>query len=268
MNTNKSPLRYPGGKARAAITLVDSFPKKISKLLSPFFGGGSVEIEAASRGIKVYGADLFSPVAFFWQQILKNPSGLVTGARKYLSAMSKEMFYNLQHELRDLLDDEGYHLKNKKDASKAALLFFVLNRSSFSGSTLSGGMSPGHARFTPSAIERVKNFKQPNIIQVENIPWTETLKAIDKDMFIYLDPPYLIDSFLYGNSGSTHKGFDHIGLNKCLEELSTQGIRWMLSYNNCSEIVNLYSKYKKMFPKWKYGMSNNKDSKEILILNY
>jgi Site-specific DNA methylase len=268
MNTNKSPLRYPGGKARAAITLVNLFPKKISKLLSPFFGGGSVEIEAASRGVKVYGADLFSPVAFFWQQILKNPNDLVTGAKKYLSMMSREMFYNLQHELRDLLDNEGFHLKNKRDISKAALLFFVLNRSSFSGATLSGGMSPGHARFTPSAIERVKNFKQPNLIQVENTPWTETLKVTDKDMFVYLDPPYLIDSFLYGDSGSTHKGFDHIGLNKRLEELDAQGIRWMLSYNNCNEIVNLYSKYKKMFPKWKYGMSNDKDSKEILILNY
>jgi DNA adenine methylase len=269
MNTNKSLLRYPGGKARAAKILVEMFPKNVKQLFSPFFGGGSVEIEAASRGVKVCGADIFAPVAAFWQQILKkDPSVIVTGAKKYLGVMSRDVFYKAQGDLRNLLDSDGFHLKNEKNKIKAAVLFFVINRSSFSGSTLSGGMSPGHQRFTQTAIDRVKNFSQSNLFDVSNVSWVDSLKNINEDTFLYLDPPYLIDCYLYGCNGNTHRGFDHVQLCQRLKELDKQGVKWMLSYNNCDEIKRMYSEYKKKFPSWKYGMSNDKDSKEILILNY
>lgn len=261
-------LRYPGGKTRATKIIVDMFPSGTSKLFSPFFGGGSVEIEASSRGILVKGADLFAPVAFFWQQILKDPTIIASGAQEYLDILSRDNFYKAQKDLRDLLDSDGCHLKNEKDQVKASILFFVINRSSFSGSTLSGGMSPDHPRFTQTAIDRVRNFYQPNLIEVSNKPWIESLKGLNKNTFVYLDPPYLIDCFLYGNSGNTHKGFDHEQLCEHLKKLNKRGIKWILSYNCCDEVKRMYSQFKQLFPSWKYGMSSDKDSKEILILNY
>jgi len=51
--------------------------------------------------------------------------------------LSRNMFYQLQ---------KNYHSIN--DNIVRAGIFFVLNRCSFSGTTLSGGMSPGHPRFT------------------------------------------------------------------------------------------------------------------------
>ena len=46
--TNKSPLRYPGGKTRACKVLEEILVKNfnmenIGILISPFFGGGSFE---------------------------------------------------------------------------------------------------------------------------------------------------------------------------------------------------------------------------------
>ena len=67
----RSPLRYPGGKQRAAKRIADLFPSVISplRIASPFFGGGSVELELASRGHTIVGSDFFAPVAAFWQQL-------------------------------------------------------------------------------------------------------------------------------------------------------------------------------------------------------
>ena len=49
MNNLKTPLRYPGGKSRAAAQLVSAFPNEISEFREPFLGGGSVAIEFTKR---------------------------------------------------------------------------------------------------------------------------------------------------------------------------------------------------------------------------
>lgn len=75
----------------------------------------------------------------------------------------------------------------ENDLNRAAV-FFVLNRSSFSGITLSGGMSPGHPRFTESAIQRLREFRAPNLT-VDSADFKDTLSRFPND-FLYLDPPY------------------------------------------------------------------------------
>lgn len=44
---NASPLRYPGGKSRAARQIALYLPKDLKRLVSPFFGGGSFEFYCA-----------------------------------------------------------------------------------------------------------------------------------------------------------------------------------------------------------------------------
>ena len=41
----------------------------------------------------------------------------------------------------------------------------------------------------------------------------------------------------------------------------------MISYNPHPEILELYKDYEIVYPEWAYGMSSDKKSKEILILN-
>ena len=43
MKALKTPLRYPGGKSRAAKYLISQFPYDIIEYREPFLGGGSVE---------------------------------------------------------------------------------------------------------------------------------------------------------------------------------------------------------------------------------
>jgi DNA adenine methylase len=246
----KSPLRYPGGKSRAVKIITQLIPNDVTELVSPFIGGGSVEIDCASRGIKVYGYDAFKPLVAFWKLLLSNPESLAAKVQEY-HPLTKQGFYELQK------------LHHDEESEIQAVLFFVLNRASFSGTTLSGGCSKESVeqRFTQSSIDRIESFKVSNL-KVEFADFNDSLDW-NPGKFMYLDPPYMVKSTLYGNRGSTHRGFDHIGLYEKLK--NREG--WILSYNNCEQVCDLYKNFKFIFPDWKYGMSDNKTSKEILIIN-
>lgn len=243
-------LRYPGGKSRAVKLLKSYIPEDVKEICSPFFGGGSLEIALANEGVTVHGYDVFKPLVEFWEMVINNPDELANEISKYYP-LEKEKFYELQKN-QDTL----------QTIQERAAVFYVLNRASFSGSTLSGGMSPNHPRFTLSSIKRIKDFNVNNLT-VEHLDFKESIKK-HKGHFLYCDPPYFIKSNLYGKKGSTHKEFDHEGLAEILK--SRKG--WILSYNNCDYIKELYKGYTFVFPEWAYGMSKDKESKEILILNY
>ena len=247
--STRSPLRYPGGKTRGVEFITRFFPKNLDKLLSPFFGGGSIELYAAARGIKVYGYDIFSPLIEFWQCLTTQPNELADEVEKYFP-LPKEKFYELQQ--------TQMQFKNKL---KRAAVYYVLNRSSFSGATLSGGMSPEHPRFTWSSIERLRNFYNPNI-EVGTADFRELIVK-HPFTFAYLDPPYIIHSSLYGKKGDAHKDFHHEALANVLKKRE----HWILSYNDCEEIRDLYAGFHILTPNWKYGMSNDKTSKEVLIFS-
>ncbi len=245
----KSPLRYPGGKSRAVKGILSVFPENIERMCSPFLGGGSIELACSSLGIKVYGYDIFSPLIDFWQEVLSNPEEIAERAREYLP-LSRSEFYNLQKAYTSF-----------KDKKERATVFFVLNRSSFSGTTLSGGMSPGHKRFNNSAIERLEKFRDDNL-NVSCESFRESLSRHEND-FLYLDPPYANGQAIYGDRGDTHKDFDHNGLANILNKRD----RWILSYNDCSTIRDLYKDFKFIQLDWTYGMNNSKKSNEVLILS-
>ena len=244
----RSPLRYPGGKSRAVKTLRKYIPNNLTSICSPFIGGASLELVLAAEGIKVYGSDAFSPVIIFWQKAIED-AVLLSERVSELHPLSKPKFYALQKTYNTL----------KTDFERAAV-FFVLNRSSFSGTTLSGGMSPKHPRFNSSAIKRLRDFHASNLF-VEIMDYKDALDT-HKHEFLYLDPPYANGSKLYGKKGDMHENFDHEQFAKTIRK--REG--WLLSYNDSSFVRDLYKGYRFVMPEWAYGMNGSKRSNEVLII--
>lgn len=249
----RSPLRYPGGKSRAVSAILSLIPPETTTLVSPFFGGGSVELACESFGMEVIGSDLFRPLVDFWQQVIADPAAVASAA---------EAHFPLEH-------DDFYRLQREFDAIEDPVLragaFYALNRSSFSGVTLSGGMSPGHPRFTTSSIERLRAFCTKRL-SVHRLDFADAIRDAPKQCVVYCDPPYMIDSDnLYGNRGDLHKGFDHLALAEMLHERGN----WILSYNDSAAVRELYAEYASKFvrPSWTYGMARDKRSRELLIVN-
>ena len=247
-NCPRSPLRYPGGKNRAIKFIYSFIPTKEKMLCSPFLGGGSIELACTTR-MHVNGSDIFSPLVDFWQELIDNPELLADEVERYYP-LSRDNFYRLQGSYT--------HLESRIERAAA---FFVLNRSSFSGTTLSGGMSPGHPRFTRSAIERIRSFHVSNF-EVECADFRNAI-AKHSNAFLYLDPPYVNGQALYGIKGDTHRGFKH----QELAEILRNREHWIMSYNDCKIIRELYCDNPIISLEWVYGMSKNKHSNEVLILS-
>ena len=199
----------------------------------------------------------------FWQYALSQPSELAHKVDSYFP-LTKADFYRLQKNLSRL------------DGIDLAAAFYVLNRASFSGATMSGGMSPGHKRFTPSSIDRLRHFYAPNVSVTGGCAF-EVLERLGSEdpsqAVVYLDPPYkLDDSVLYGTHGSTHKTFDHERLAHACQTLSDQGHRFVISYNDAPKIRELYPTLRMESASWAYGMKNVAGtemgkSSEILIFS-
>ena len=246
--SRRSPLRYPGGKSRAVELLLRFLPEQPGLLNSVFFGAGWVELAAEARGWKVVGYDANGSLVDFWQVLLTDPHALADAVDEYFP-LPAQRFYELQR-------------SNFDSQLESAAAFYALNRTSFNGTTRSGGMSRGHDRFTGSSIEPLRRFRAPNL-WVERADFRESIR-LHPEALLLLDPPYPNSARLYGRRGDLHAGFDH----QCLCDLLRSRDHWILSYSDCREVRALYDGYTILPLRWKYGMNRNKNASEIVILSH
>jgi len=259
--TNKSPLRYPGGKTRACKKLETILKKhfdisEFDNFVSPFFGGGSFEFHIQNNyQLNIIANDKFTPLYNFWNICKNDKESLCKELTKKIGLIDKEEFTYLRKKIMEE--------KNKLNQS---IMFFIINRCSFSGATLSGGFSfeSSKKRFTKSSIDRINKLNLINY-DIHNLDFEEFINTNqDKKNLIFLDPPYYLEkaSTLYGNNGDMHETFDHNKLYKCLSTKKN----WLMTYNNCEYIKNLYKDFKIIDTNWSYGMNKSKESSEIVII--
>ena len=165
-------------------------------------------------------------------------------------------------------------MKKFNDVEKASA-FFIFNRVTFSGTTLSGGYSEKafKGRFTESSVQRLQPFsKIINNIKITNYDYKKLIVEKGKNVFIFLDPPYYsaTKSALYGRNGHLHKLFDHIEFARVMKQCQH---KWLITYDDSEYIKKLFSFAYINTWSLTYGMKNiNKNSdqngKELFISNY
>jgi len=262
----KSPLRYPGGKNRAIKIIAPLIPD-FKEFREPFVGGGSVFFHTKQKhpGKKFWINDLYFKLYQFWNQSQSNLDKVVNQVLLW-----KNKFKEGRELHRFLIDNF-----DEFNETEIASAFFVLNRITFSGTSESGGYSNQAflKRFTPSSIERLKLIdKVLGDTKITNLDFQEVIEAEGEDVFIFLDPPYFsaTKSALYGKNGNMHKGFDH---ERFAEVMKNTNHNWLITYDNCEYIRELFS-FANIFT-WEltYGMRNvteksKQKEKEIFISNY
>jgi len=92
-----SPLRYAGGKSKAVGLIIENLPVlKEKKIISPFFGGGSLELVLTQKlGFEVIGYDIFGMLTNFWDTLIKHPEKLALALEKM--DVSKDAFTRYRH---------------------------------------------------------------------------------------------------------------------------------------------------------------------------
>lgn len=262
----KTPLRYPGGKSKAINKIAPLIPY-FSEFREPFVGGGSLYIYSKQLypTREYWINDLNNDLYHFWQELKDNPQELISSIQhiKDITKDGKKLF-------------KGF-IENHKSKSglEKAIRFFVLNRITFSGTVDSGGYSEGAflKRFTQSSINRLKELS-PTLqkTKITNHDYEQILREPGKNVFIFLDPPYLsaTKSRLYGKNGHLHLSFDHERFAKVMKEIDH---KWMITYDDCPKIRKLFSFANIISWEFQYGMNNYKQGmaekgKELIITNY
>ena len=259
---NQSPLRYPGGKTRACKILdeivVQHFDiSEFDRIISPFFGGGSFEFYLQNKyKLRIIANDKFTPLANFWRTCKMDQGELVAELEKKIDRISKTEFL----EYRARIMQEVQQLEQ-------SVMYFIINRCSFSGATLSGGFSQDASknRFTRSSIQKIAQLDLREF-EIANQDFTDFLAQLEQSQrdLVFLDPPYYLEggSNLYGKSGDMHEGFPHEVLFRVVETRSN----WIMTYNDCDYIRDLYKDYVIIPAEWSYGMNKTKKSSEIIII--
>ena len=248
----KTPFRYFGGKVLATQHLIKYVPRGITEAVSPFFGGGSLELGMTARGIRIYGYDLFSPLVNLWQCLLNQPHNLERKTREVINTFGTD-----SSALRAYCK-EYLTVTNPLDSAHRLLIMlnFCFNgnlRSGFSQYLIQDNGDAVQSNYRNKRLvkyELVRNFYNP-LISIEHADFRESL-ARHPNMFAYCDPPYPEAYASYGNDRRYDEDFPHEELADILHRRQSD---WMLSYNNCATVKNLYpeNEFDYTYPKWSQG---------------
>ena len=293
----RTSIRYAGGKSRAYDFISSYIPfwPRPKRIISPFMGGGSLEVKWASEmGIQVEAFDVFDVLTNYWQHQIHHPKrlyeilkGLEPSKEQYDEIKDILLHWDkVQNMFKDWKTDY-YDRKSESLDEDLGAAYYWFNHNLSYGPMFLGWFSSIYLKkesLYDNSIERVKNFSCPNL-SVQQSSFDKVIPNYKKD-FIYADPPYYMEKSddnkmfkaIYPNSNFAlhHTHFDHELLR---DQLHSHEGKFILSYNDCEWIRENYKDFKFKTPEWAYSYGqgetrvgknkeNNdpKKSHEILII--
>ena len=183
---NHPPFPYPGGKTMWRSYLTPVLQEMIlptGRLISPFLGGGSVEVNLACHYYPVVAGDTDADLVECWQQVLEDSQAVGEAALSFwpesLDDLTKEAFY----------DAAGQH-RVEADPVRRAALFLYGQCFCYGAKGFRAGTRDEHKSTKRSVIDRLlEGYYLPDF-EVEVRDWGETLELADTNDAVFLDPPY------------------------------------------------------------------------------
>ena len=182
-------VKWVGGKRQLMFELLKNKPENYNRYFEPFIGGGALFFELQPEN--AYISDMNEELINLYQVVRDNVDELITDLQKH--NISKEYFM----EIRNIDRTEEYKSwSNVKKSSR----FIYLNRTCFNGmyrvnSKGEFNVPFGHYK-NPRILDENNLINCSNLLQrteIKHADFSEILKAVKKDDFVYFDPP----SFVY-----------------------------------------------------------------------
>lgn len=273
-------LRYPGGKSRIIYYLFrkNMLPENIKEYREGFLGGGSCALAFSVMypDVPVWVNDLYYNLFAFWTQLQKNPDPLINRLLELKDeACRADGVEELEKKHRALYADMRDLINTSDDDFDLATAFYVLNRSSFGGFTEQNKNafirdSYKNTIFSQSKIKKLANISE--IIQpwrITNQDYRDLMEAPGEDVFVFLDPPYLIKDMLYGKDKEMHTSFCHEAFVKACKDTPHN---WMITYNEHPWLREQFADFHMENFEFRYSLAHRKENKnkkeELLVMNY
>ena len=267
MPTTPSPLRYPGGKTKLYDIVRDIIDTNNlhNTYIEPFAGGAGLALKLLLNNdvkkIVINDSDL--AIYAFWYSVLNNTKQICT----FLDTV--ELSVKKWREMQKI-----YYHKTEYDLLTVGKSTLYLNRVNVSG-VLKGGLIGGiqqegkygmDARFNRDAlIEKIhKIAERKKQITLCGLDVFDFLKSntfkYQSNGLVNFDPPYV------GKGGKLYLNYfteaDHIKLKRRISQIRK---KWIVTYDNCEFIENLYSRYPKSLIDVTYGTNVGKKDKEFIF---
>ena len=254
MASYETPLAYIGGKKKLWSLFKNHIPPGIDLLVSPFVGGGAIELRSSAQGIKVKAFDNFQLLTEFWEEFIKDAGKVGSYASKIFPISEDEGAFYLETNLSTI-----------SDKLQKAAIFWCINKQTWSCS-----MFANKSWKRDDQIMHDKNYFlkwdnwSNNNITIKHQDCFETIEKYD-GCFMYLDPPYVGLEKMYGIKGE-NMSFDH---ERLYEAISNSNSPWIMSYGKHEDIYKMYGNYKIIEPEWYYSFNSNMKSNanEVVIIN-
>jgi DNA adenine methylase len=270
-------FRYPGGKSKLQSAIAHRLTKHGNntprQYREPFFGGGGMGIAMLDypyfNGVWINDKD--PGIASVWTAIAQHPGRLIEHIKGFTPSI--DAFDSFKDELltvtsvpaeTEALVDLGF----KK---------LALHQMSFSGlGTKSGGPLGGRAQLSKGKIDsrwsphrlcrKIGEFHQRfavvNVTGCTCLDFADLIEDETCDCLIYCDPPYVGQGNNLYQCGFTEQ--DHVRLAECLRKTPHP---WVLSYDDCPLVRDLYSWAQIGELAVGYSVSSVRRTSELLIMS-
>jgi DNA adenine methylase len=246
-------IGWIGGKKLLRNEIIKLFPEKFNRYIEVFGGAAWVLFgKENNSAMEVYNdadgdlVNLFRCVKYHCGELQRELSFMLN---------SRELFYDFANQ---------YNVSGMTDIQKAAR-FFMLIKTSYGADHRSYGCVKRDVNVAKEYLTDIC-YRLSKVV-IENKDFEDLIKVYDKpDALLYLDPPY------YGTEKYYQAKFsqdDHIRLNKCLKNING---KFILSYNNCDYIKELYKDFNIKEVVRNHNLTNKCGNactyNELIITNY
>ena len=268
----KPLLKWVGGKTKLLKELSLYVPNNYSTYIEPFVGGGALLFSLSpSKGIIT---DANRELINFYKQVRDNPLELLTLTKVY--DLSEEAYYKIR------MDDREIDWRDDKSCLQRAARFLYLNKTAFNGMwrvNASGKMNVPFGKYSKISLPKeehiIKISKLLRNILILSVDFYDTLEYVDKNTFVYLDPPYIPYSETANFTNYASKGFeeyDHVRLVKYCQELTARGAKFLLSNSDTPLTRSLFREYSftslNVYHSVGASAESRIDKGEVLVRNY
>lgn len=248
----QSFISWIGGKKLLKKKIIEQFPESFDRYIEVFGGAGWVLFDSERHASMEVFNDVNGDLINLYRCVKYHPEAL----QKELEwiSISREQFFDCVAQ---------YNQRGLTDIQRAAR-FYSMIKLSFGADLKSFGVRARDMQKTIAYLKEVS--KRLNRVVIENVDFERLIKTYDREAALfYLDPPYYEAEKYYPDKFQPE---DHIRLRDSLDRIKG---KFILSYNDCPEIRELYQDYKIIEVERQDNLvakTNPRRYKELIIKNY
>lgn len=256
----KTFFKYQGGKSREIKRMSKMFPNRIKRVVEPFAGSAAVAFSLEKPAlISDINEDSINLL-----QVVKDP------------LMFKHLMEQVEFHIKQGPSEEEYYRqrkimndKDEKDKIKKAFSFLYVRQLCFSGMhriSINGFNVPYGWYKSFSTALNISHHDLLKNWEINLCSFEETLQYLQKDDFIFLDPPYYERNSEYagGHDMGTSKDL-HIKLYDILNQIKE---KWLIVHVDCDLYRDLYKNYNIYSEAFNYSMNFKGRESEINKVNH